>query len=457
MSFMVTSPTMEHSLVSWGSRVGWAAALLVVGTATSPVACSAEKRNFDSSAGMAGDGTQDGGGIGLGGATGGGGGEGGGNTTCIDVVLDGNESSGESTAQEDDVHALSCASGSAPDLAFAWTAPLTDYYAFSTAGSGFDTVVAVLDDCDGAELACNNNHRGSPQGVAVARVEAGQTVVVVVDGNVGDRGSVALSIEPVTCPSSDVTSQPLPAVFTTVGGPDDHDGADSGYDCSVDGTVGGQEKTIRWVAPEDGLFRFSVVSEDFGPGLYLYLGAACGGPPVQCNRNVASGYAAEITRWLDAGQAVTAVVESDDTGGEFTFDVTQLTPETCPNPPPLANVTDVTLDWDTASFELSSSCTWAGSDTQEGHFPEHSYAFTVDLAPAVVCTVSVDVAGPAAAYLLRGNDCRGEELDCTDSVAPATFNFVGTDDNGDYVLVVENQHAFGGPVTYSIQTNCVTD
>jgi hypothetical protein len=371
----------------------------------------------------------------------------------VDAELNGTQSTDQDTSAAEDDFSPSCGSGSAPDVAVSWTSPATNYYTFSTAGSSFDTIVAVLDGCDGAELDCNNNAGTSPQGVAIARVEKDQSVVVVVDGNSGDRGSVVLNVQPVTCPTSDVTDQPLPAVLSTVGGVDEHDGVTSGYDC---GGAGGLEKTIRWVAPSAGMYRFSVSSEDFSPALYLYLGAACGGKALQCNRNVIGGHPAEVARWLEAGQAVTAVVESDGEGGEFTFDVEAVPTNPCASLPELADVSGVSLTTANGSRVLSPSCSVAGN-AYVGHYPEHAFRFTVDLNAVQSCSVNVELEGTGGAvYLLPGTQCAAEEVQCS-AAHSVNFDFFGNDTNGEYTLVIENQDPFESAMTYSIINTCVPD
>src|SRR5690349_2879254 len=58
------------------------------------------------------------------------------------------------TTSSDDGFTLTCGSAGSNDTAFRFTAPATDYYLFSTAGSEFDTVLALVDQCGAAELEC---------------------------------------------------------------------------------------------------------------------------------------------------------------------------------------------------------------------------------------------------------------------------------------------------------------
>jgi hypothetical protein len=82
------------------------------------------------------------------------------------------------------------------DHSYTWTAPATATYLFSTEGSDFDTVLHLRDgNCDGAEIGCNNDVSFADTWSRVALpLNAGQTVVVTVDGN-GDSGNFDLHIE----------------------------------------------------------------------------------------------------------------------------------------------------------------------------------------------------------------------------------------------------------------------
>lgn len=92
-----------------------------------------------------------------------------------------------------------CGGRSGADVSVEWTAGAAGTYSFDTAGSEIDTVIYVLDGCGGTELACNDDDVGE---VEQARVEvtldAGQTVIVVIDGFSGlHLGQARLTIRPI--------------------------------------------------------------------------------------------------------------------------------------------------------------------------------------------------------------------------------------------------------------------
>lgn len=95
-----------------------------------------------------------------------------------------------------DQHTPACEPYSvAPDHSWSFEAPEAGTYTFSTAGSTFDTVLHVLDGCDGDSLACNDDAPGSLQSELEVTLGAGQEVIVVVDGYSASRGDVVLSVE----------------------------------------------------------------------------------------------------------------------------------------------------------------------------------------------------------------------------------------------------------------------
>jgi hypothetical protein len=88
-----------------------------------------------------------------------------------------------------------CAFTVSPEATYLFTAPADGSYTFDTAGSGFDTVLYLLDStCGGIELACNDD--AAPVDVTSAvtiDLFADQQVVVVVDGY--GIGSFVLNVQ----------------------------------------------------------------------------------------------------------------------------------------------------------------------------------------------------------------------------------------------------------------------
>lgn len=80
------------------------------------------------------------------------------------------------------------------DAQHLFTAPAAGMYTFDTFGSGYDTVLAVLDSCGAAgELGCGDDQMGMLSSVTL-ELAMGQSVVVVVDGYMGASGPYTLNI-----------------------------------------------------------------------------------------------------------------------------------------------------------------------------------------------------------------------------------------------------------------------
>ncbi|MEM7157891.1 MAG: hypothetical protein AAF799_33935 [Myxococcota bacterium] len=98
------------------------------------------------------------------------------------------------TAMTDEATAGSCGGLGSPDYAYQWQVPQDGIYRFDTSGSGFDTVVYLLDEtCMGEELRCNDD-AGGPAAAVSALLSAGQVVMVVVDG-ANASGTYTLTVE----------------------------------------------------------------------------------------------------------------------------------------------------------------------------------------------------------------------------------------------------------------------
>lgn len=106
----------------------------------------------------------------------------------------------------DDHYALCGYGAGAEDAQHQFTAPAAGMYTFDTFGSGYDTVLAVLDSCGTAgELGCGDDQMGMLSSVTLELAE-GQTVIVVVDGYGGAAGPYTLNIS--AAPA--VMVEPLP-------------------------------------------------------------------------------------------------------------------------------------------------------------------------------------------------------------------------------------------------------
>lgn len=93
-----------------------------------------------------------------------------------------------------DDHTSSCGDMGGEDLTFRWTAPETGSYQIDTFGSAFDTTLDIGVSCPLRSVVCSDDEVGA-QGGAVVEVEAGDSMLITVDGwGSGDCGDYVLNI-----------------------------------------------------------------------------------------------------------------------------------------------------------------------------------------------------------------------------------------------------------------------
>lgn len=208
-----------------------------------------------------------------------------------------------STVGAENTTGSSCGGWFAPDLTYAWQAPLDGLYRFDTVGSDFDTVLGIRDgSCDGAELACNDDRRLDDESSEVTLVLlAGQAVTVAVGGKGRTTGSAALHIHELACPEIDMGSAlPHTQMGTLGGGSDKLNGSCGGVDAP--------DRALGWTAPADGTYVFDTFGSAFDTVLYA-LDGGCAGAELACNDDVGGMVQSRLVLVLTEGQTVVLVVE----------------------------------------------------------------------------------------------------------------------------------------------------
>lgn len=349
---------------------------------------------------------------------------------------------------------LSCGAGEAGDLQFAWQAPITDYYVFDTQGSSFDTVIALFDQCDGTELACNNNSGEDSSSKLVRKFERDEEIVVAVDGNLGDQGAGQLNVTRVSCPDADLEGQPLPAELSTVGFGDEFSNSCGGATF--------EDRAYHWVAPSDGLFAFEATAAGFSPIISVLGGPECSDTELGCGKAQSAGRHAEVARRLQEGEQISLYLDGVDGAGAVTLDVIDRSGLACPDETlPLGDSRVGTY----TARTMSPSC---GFPEFSGPFGEtvsqgdRSYGFELGAIGEGCnggCTVQIESAGAFAVSLLDQSDCGGHELACEF----ATFdgvNYTASIDMGlglealPRTLIVSGQDNLLMAETFTISMSC---
>ncbi len=274
--------------------------------------------------------------------------------TCPDADLGsalGNAvASGTTVGAADDVPSA-CGFIGGLDRAFRWTAPAAGYYTFDTCGSAVNTLVEIRDGtCSGAPLTCQTAGCTPGLGSSVNQLlSAGQSVVVVVDST-GAAGNYTLNIRAcqdgtactpqnpchdgvLSCASVAPTCVDLRsarpdgtscgATHSCQGGrcvgsacPEGDLGAALGGGLATGGfgSLSGDDvslecfpssaadRTLRWIAPSDGLYSFDLGTP---AGVLGILDGSCAGTTLAC---VTSG--GRVDRQLHAGQTIVLVIKA---------------------------------------------------------------------------------------------------------------------------------------------------
>ena len=99
-------------------------------------------------------------------------------------------------ASGSDLRGTTCQGNTGQEVYFTWTAPADGTYTFSTNGSDYDTVLAILDDCGvaGAELACDDDGGTGLQSSVTIPMTSGETVIIQLDAFGTNTGNYVLGI-----------------------------------------------------------------------------------------------------------------------------------------------------------------------------------------------------------------------------------------------------------------------
>ncbi len=128
------------------------------------------------------------------------------------------------------------------DVFFSFTAKESALHVFKLCGSSFDSVMGILDGCDGSVLACNDDACGDDASIAI-ELSSGQSIVLVVGGyTAGSAGSGEVLVE---IPAAPITTEAISVNFT---GGTFVDGADGGRCVDTDLFPAGADAyaTLHW-------------------------------------------------------------------------------------------------------------------------------------------------------------------------------------------------------------------
>jgi hypothetical protein len=197
-----------------------------------------------------------------------------------------------------------CAAAGSPDVAYTFTAAVTGSYVFDTIGSGYDTVLQLLDAAACGVIGCDDDAGGNLASRVTVQLYAGQTVVVVVDGYGGAAGTFALHVAgppPPPCPMVDLGSM-VPTVAS---------GNTSTQQNVTSGACGGEqagEVSYLFTAPAAASYTFTTQGSSYDTLIYLRDGS-CFGPELGCDDDGGGDMTSRVQLMLAAGQDVVLFVD----------------------------------------------------------------------------------------------------------------------------------------------------
>ncbi len=278
---------------------------------------------------------------------------------CADDVFPGpGTTSGESNDSTG-----SCGGGTAPDVMLSFTAPYAATWKFVLSGALLDTVLYVLDGCDGSELACDDVDGDETVGVALAK---DQEVIVVVDGAGASAGAYDITATEapdtegacangldddfdgkIDCEDRDCDDKPAcaPEADCTDGDDNDSDGLVDCFDDDCEGeiecrspcadveltgslplTVNGNTSSLTndydpscqsnsnandfvasFIAPSAG--TYTIDTNGSALDTVLYVLDSCQGTEVLCDDDGGTGLQSQVSGVLREGQRVILVVD----------------------------------------------------------------------------------------------------------------------------------------------------
>jgi uncharacterized repeat protein (TIGR03803 family) len=202
---------------------------------------------------------------------------------------------------------------------FRWIAPASGRFSFDTAGSAFDTLLAVY---TGASVNALNPEASNDDGdldltSAVSfQAASGTTYYVAVDGYDGEDGALVLNWAPEVPPTNNhfANAMEIAGLSGNVYGRNSSATKEPGEPDHA-GNTGGSSVWFRWTAPLSGQYSFDTIGSAFDTLLAVYTGAGVNALTlVTSDDNSAGDFASAIT--FPAAGGMTYYVAIDGFDGE---------------------------------------------------------------------------------------------------------------------------------------------
>lgn len=208
--------------------------------------------------------------------------------------------SGEISGSGDDTQGPCTETGGGEDIQFTWTPPEDGCYELTTAGSAFDTTLAIGDAWCGGEMRTCNDDSGGLQSTVSLSAQAGQSIRVLAEAydeyNTGQlvvsvRAGSPFAAEDDADAGSDVGDAVLSGTLSDATTPIAHDCAD----------VTGASTIVRWEAPASGTWSFTSAGSDFDAAITVFGQCATA---ITCDDYRAGDHQADARALLVEGDVV---------------------------------------------------------------------------------------------------------------------------------------------------------
>ena len=238
-------------------------------------------------------------------------------------------------------------------------------FVVSLEGSDFDTVLAVYTDCNGSQVAYNDDAKELYSRLSLYAHE-GTTYFIRISGWADEVGTYRLQITSVTPPANDTVADATPL---TAGSPHDgvSDGATSTLASSMCGYFDSRDVWYSHVPAETGFVSIELIGRDFDPTLVVF--DQYRGLELACNDDVndCSFDSTVCMQMMEGTMYLIRVAGYDGTTGHYTLTVNRIVqalPATTGNPSPPDRADGVSTET-VLTWKGSSSPSLAAAHSQD--------------------------------------------------------------------------------------------
>jgi hypothetical protein len=191
-------------------------------------------------------------------------------------------------------------------------APSAGCFSFDTSESDYDTLLYLLDGCNGSELACNDDVNAGVQNTSSVgyEVAAAQQIVIVLDAlNANTSGNFQLDINPTDRiePDSNIGTDTTSQVGNT-------SGSDTSLEPEICEYDSGADIIIGWTAPYASVWTFSLSTGGTTFDSVLSLHRQCSSDAFICDDALAPGGGESVDALLYEGEDILIRVGGYDNG-----------------------------------------------------------------------------------------------------------------------------------------------